>query len=266
MIELAVARLHSTADDPRDDPVVQLEGGPGLRAASPTSPGTPRVTLLDDRDYYLWDQRGTGFSTPEPRLPGERTRPRGRCSRTTDDGQDRGRTGRGQRCAACRDRLQGDGVDLNGYNTPQNAADLADLRVALGIDEWNLRGVSYGSALAMETIRSHPEGLHSVLLDSIVVPDEPFGAVRPRRRGAALVRRAGQGVRRRHHVRRTYGDLDELMADGRRRARRRRPTRARSPIPRPARTGRWRSPGEDMYAGLFRAMYDEEIIPALPLA
>ena len=71
--------------------------------------------------------------------------------------------------AACRDRLVDEGVDLNGYNTPQNAADLADLRVALGIDEWNLRGVSYGSALAIETIRSHPEGLHAVLLDSIVV-------------------------------------------------------------------------------------------------
>ena len=48
--------------------------------------------------------------------------------------------------------------------------------MALGIDEWNLRGISYGSALAIETIRNHPDGLRSVLLDSVVPPDRAGGA------------------------------------------------------------------------------------------
>jgi len=30
MISLAVAKLHSNSDEPREDPVVQLEGGPGF--------------------------------------------------------------------------------------------------------------------------------------------------------------------------------------------------------------------------------------------
>jgi pimeloyl-ACP methyl ester carboxylesterase len=54
---------------------------------------------------------------------------------------------------ACRDRLAGQGVNLAAYDTTQNAADIAGLRVALGIERWNVRGVSYGSDLACPSTR-----------------------------------------------------------------------------------------------------------------
>ena len=53
----------------------------------------------------------------------------------------------------------------------ENAADIADLRVALGIDEWNVYGVSYGSKLALVVLRDHPEGIRSVVLDSVSPPN-----------------------------------------------------------------------------------------------
>ena len=165
----------------------------------------------------------------------------------------------------CRDRLLEDGVDLDGYNTPQNAADLADLRVALGVDEWNLRGISYGSALAIETVRSHPDGIRSVLLDSIVVPDEPFGAVD---RGEAALRSFAEldaACAAEAACAEKYGSIDELMAE------------AAAQLDEEPYTGEVEDPstgeirqvqitGSDMYAGMFRAMYDETLIPVLPFA
>ena len=70
----------------------------------------------------------------------------------------------------CRDRLAATGVDLAAYNTAENAADIADLRVALGIDTWNVYGVSYGSNLALSVLRDHPQGIRSVVLDSVSPP------------------------------------------------------------------------------------------------
>jgi hypothetical protein len=49
-------------------------------------------------------------------------------------------TGRLQATAtrACHRRLVQQGIDLGSYDTTEDAADFADLRVALGIAEWNL--------------------------------------------------------------------------------------------------------------------------------
>jgi pimeloyl-ACP methyl ester carboxylesterase len=81
-------------------------------------------------------------------------------------------TGRRQVAAttACHRRLMAKGIDLSAYNTTENAADFADLRKALGIAEWDVYGVSYGSELALTLMRDHPEGIRSVTLDSVVPP------------------------------------------------------------------------------------------------
>src|SRR4029079_13921731 len=42
--------------------------------------------------------------------------------------------------AECRHRLEALGVDLSAFNTIESSADLDDLRVALGIEQWNVYG------------------------------------------------------------------------------------------------------------------------------
>jgi pimeloyl-ACP methyl ester carboxylesterase len=71
---------------------------------------------------------------------------------------------------ACRTRLASTGYDLSAYNTGENAADIADLRTAMKIDQWHVYGVSYGSDLALQLLRDHPEAIRSVVLDSVVPP------------------------------------------------------------------------------------------------
>ena len=74
---------------------------------------------------------------------------------------------------ACRARLVEDGVELDAYDTPATVLDVEDLRTALGIDEWNLFGVSYGTTVALEVVRQHPESVRSVVLDSAYPTDVP---------------------------------------------------------------------------------------------
>ena len=47
---------------------------------------------------------------------------------------------------------------------------MADLRVALGYPALNLYGVSYGTRLALTVMRTHPQGIRSVILDSVEPP------------------------------------------------------------------------------------------------
>jgi pimeloyl-ACP methyl ester carboxylesterase len=71
----------------------------------------------------------------------------------------------------CHDRLVKEGVDLAAYNTTENLADFADLRTALGKSQWNVYGTSYGTDLALTYMRQHPQGIRSVVIDSVFPPD-----------------------------------------------------------------------------------------------
>ncbi len=67
---------------------------------------------------------------------------------------------------ACRDHLVDKGHNLSVYTTGQNAADVNAIRIALGYDQLNLYGGSYGSLLAQATMRDYPDNLRSVAFNS----------------------------------------------------------------------------------------------------
>jgi pimeloyl-ACP methyl ester carboxylesterase len=74
---------------------------------------------------------------------------------------------------ACRDRLTASGVDVAAYDAAAAAADVADLRRALGIMRWNLIGFGSQSRILIEAARQDPHGVRSVVLDSPQLPDLP---------------------------------------------------------------------------------------------
>jgi pimeloyl-ACP methyl ester carboxylesterase len=157
-IALAVARLHATGPAPAPDPIVYLEGGPGGFAVADHAWWAEEMdALLADRDVILLDQRGVGYS--EPSLV---------CTELHEEPWDDD-PGTAELLAtrACHDRLVADGVDLSAFSTPAIAADVAALRTAMGFDEVNLLGVSYGTRVALAVLRDHPVGIRSVVLDSV---------------------------------------------------------------------------------------------------
>jgi pimeloyl-ACP methyl ester carboxylesterase len=170
-LRLAVAILKSTSLTPRPDPIVFVNGGPGtttvVRAAR-FATSTAWANLLAERDIILYDQRGVGLSEPEfcPSLEPETTRlPLQGPSRDAFDERMRAAFAR------CGAEMAERGVDLSQYNSVVSALDLRDLRVALGVREWNVWTGSYGARLTLEALRTGTEGIRAVVLDSPSPPN-----------------------------------------------------------------------------------------------
>jgi pimeloyl-ACP methyl ester carboxylesterase len=161
-IELGVAIVHSSSADPAPDPIFFLNGGPGgaIIAALPRfAPGFD--PLLSTRDVVFFDQRGAGWSQPALVCPETEA-----IKIAALQGKEFSLDETLAPYLACRDRLQRAGINLAAYNTVENAADVQDIRRALGYDQINLYGVSYGTMLAQAVLRDRPDHIRSVVLDS----------------------------------------------------------------------------------------------------
>ncbi len=171
-IKVAVAVFKSQSASPLPDPIVYLEGGPGgspLRAYLKS--GYFEIffqPFLQDRDLIMVDQRGTGYSQPALDCPEVYQTQIGLFDQDLSPADAEAQSD--VALTACRERLAGQGINLSAYNSAENAADLADLRHLLGYDQWNLYGISYGTRLALTIMRDHPEGLRSVVIDSVYPP------------------------------------------------------------------------------------------------
>lgn len=185
-IELAFGIVRSGAPDLADDPVVYLSGGPGQSTLELASQGFAQLyePLTANRDLVLLDQRGTGLS--EPSLA---------CDEYTDWAlesigsglpDEELEAGALDALEECHDRLADDDVDFADYNSAASAADLEDLRVALDYDQWNLYGISYGTRLAQQAMRDHPDGIRSVVLDASYPADADLYAEMPRNAERAM--------------------------------------------------------------------------------
>ncbi len=167
-IKVFVAKAPAMSATSAADPLVVLDGGPG-GAGSISYAGMLKQGVNADRDVYFVDQRGTWHADPLLNCPDfdnfgndAVSLPFSSPDTTTKDVAV---------VQQCRDRWAATGVDLSAYNTAENAADIADLRVALGIDAWDVYGVSYGTKLASVLLRDYPEGVRTVVLDSVSPPN-----------------------------------------------------------------------------------------------
>jgi pimeloyl-ACP methyl ester carboxylesterase len=183
-VRLPVAIVRSQAAEKAPDPIVHLTGGPGA-PAFPIINFVLAVDLGGPRDVIVLSQRGAVASAPNLDCPEFVDAAWARFATADPDAVEQQRFNQAVR--ACRDRLEASGVDLSSYNTITNAADVADLRVALGISEWNIWSLSYGTRLAQEVMRHHPQGVRSVVLDSTAPLDKGFG-------GTGDVRRAMDAI------------------------------------------------------------------------
>lgn len=168
-IELVFARLKSTAATP-GAPIVYLDGGPGGSGIGVAR--VPEYYRLFDAmraagDVILLSQRGTGFSSPRltcrgdgAAMPADLFASFDRMIAVLAPGS-----------LACAAELRAKGIDLSAYNTNASADDLEDLRVALGAPKISLLGFSYGTHLALATVRRHSATLERVVLAGTEGPD-----------------------------------------------------------------------------------------------
>jgi pimeloyl-ACP methyl ester carboxylesterase len=170
-IRLQFVRILSRAETPLA-PIVYLAGGPGGSGT-----GTLRserfnalLPLLEVADIVGFDQRGTGASEPADMVYQATTgypldQPGGPALYNA--------IAREQLARAIK-TMRARGIDLDGFTTEQSADDLADLANALGVEKLTLWGSSYGTHLALATVRRHPEVVDRVILAGTEGPDHSF--------------------------------------------------------------------------------------------
>ena len=168
-IRLPVAVRRATAGAP--DPLLLAQGGPGGDAFKVFSILVqPTGDLSTSRDIVIFNQRGTPYAEPELTCPETDAALADILAADSEEGERL----YNEALAACYDRLLAESIDLSAFNSLENAADVPLIARALGYDEYNFYGVSYGTLLGLHLMRNHPEGLRSVILDSVVPPDVNF--------------------------------------------------------------------------------------------
>jgi pimeloyl-ACP methyl ester carboxylesterase len=169
MIQLHVAIVHTQNRNPAPDPIVILHGGPGVYALDNMEYWLYLFNFArSDRDLIVLDQRGVGYSIPSLNCP--EAEEQWYQDWTQDLSMEISDQHYDEAMQACHDRLAAEGINLSAYTSAANAADVEDLRAALGYAEWNLYGSSYGTRLALTVMRDHPEGVRSAILDSVYPP------------------------------------------------------------------------------------------------
>jgi pimeloyl-ACP methyl ester carboxylesterase len=169
-IRIHVAVFKSTNSNPKPDPVIYVAGGGGVDQLSYSDLYLNQVGkhILKDRDFIMYNQRGANLNEPSLVCPdltnlywelaSQDLSPHEKADQRIEKRLD------------CYYDLLARGIDLTAYNTVETAADINDLRKVLGYEEINLYGTSSGTRTILTIMRNHPEGIRSVILDSVYPP------------------------------------------------------------------------------------------------
>ena len=145
----------SDAADPATPPLFRLHGGPnfqGLERNLATRGWYEQNVqpFLDAADFVVVGQRGIGSSKPTTLCD----RPEGVAVDATAEQRTRAQ----QRAAArCQEYWLAQGLDLSGFTILEAAADVNDVRLALGYDQIQIWGGSFGSHWGMTLMRAYPD-------------------------------------------------------------------------------------------------------------
>jgi pimeloyl-ACP methyl ester carboxylesterase len=166
LIQITFVRFKSTSKTPAS-PIVYLAGGPGGSGVA-AARGTRYPLFMAMRevaDVIALDQRGVGLSKPNLA-----------CRETVSFAPDKLQSREDllklyrQQARACAETFTQQGVDLTGYKTNESADDLEDLRKAIGVEKISLWAISYGTHLALATIKRHEKSLDRMILAGVEGP------------------------------------------------------------------------------------------------
>ncbi|WP_376694503.1 alpha/beta hydrolase [Wenzhouxiangella sp. EGI_FJ10409] len=171
-IELHFVRIAARGEDEdgnevevREDPVIYLTGGPGVEVEV-YAERLKDHALADGRDLYILEQRGIGYSGDFCPFFADRNRADFQADNFVDS-----QRAMFEQARACIEGAKARGVDVTGYHTFENARDIKALRMALGLGDWNVWGISYGSVLGQAYMKVDPEGIRAAVIDAIVPLD-----------------------------------------------------------------------------------------------
>jgi pimeloyl-ACP methyl ester carboxylesterase len=172
-IDLKVAVVPALNRRSSAAPLFLLAGGPGQSAMQVYVALNSAFTRINrTHAIVLLDQRGTGSSSQQscvyPEDWQEPADPLPALRKATVD---------------CLAKL---GSEVRFYTTGIAVRDLDEVRAALGFDQIDLYGGSYGTRVAELYMRRYPAHVHAVILDGVTYPQQAIGAETPQDAQRAL--------------------------------------------------------------------------------
>ncbi len=168
-IYMAFTVIESTADNPLPDPVILLPGGIGVghnQFVNTIASSSFAKQVLQNRDFIIIDVRGSGYS--HPRLCLNLNSEELMTQMNIKTGEELQRIMQ-QAFDECAEKLRKAGAEVTAYNSVEIAHDVEDLRTALGYEQWNVRGHSYGTRHSMTQIQQFPHTVRSAALSGMSV-------------------------------------------------------------------------------------------------
>nr|ART35670.1 B459 [uncultured bacterium] len=162
-IPINIVVLPATGQKREPDPLFYFAGGPGS-AATEDAPGIAQIFagIREHRDLVFVDQRGTGKSNPLNCELFDRADPRSFFGAFLPL----------EAVRKCREQLELK-ADLTLYVTNIAMDDIDDVRAALGYEQINLYGGSYGTRASLVYLRRHPQHVRTAVLHG-VAPTNQF--------------------------------------------------------------------------------------------
>lgn len=156
-ISVAILRLPAISPVADADPLFLIQGGPGGSSIDMASQIHGFFTdVRKNRDLIFVDQRGTGKSNPL------------RCEQATPEDLQLPESEQTEKylvlMKSCAEKYQHNAAF---YTTVHAVQDLDAVRIALGYDQINLWGGSYGTRVALEYARRYPQQARSIVLDGV---------------------------------------------------------------------------------------------------
>jgi pimeloyl-ACP methyl ester carboxylesterase len=172
-IELKVAVVPALNRRSTAAPMFLLAGGPGQSAMQVYVSLHSAFTRINrDHAIVLLDQRGTGSSSLQScEYPEEWQQPADPIPALR------------KATADCLAKL---GQRVRFYTTSIAVRDLEEMRAALGYEQIDLYGASYGTRVAELYMRRHPARVHAVILDGVTYPEQVIGVETPQDGESAL--------------------------------------------------------------------------------
>ena len=162
MLDLHVAVVPALSLEPQPDPFVPIAGGPGGASTEfYVAFSSAFDKIWRDRDILLLDQRGTGKSA--------------RMDCDFGDEIIEGQLSSEETIALTESCIASLPHDPRFFTTSVAVQDLEALRIALGYEQLNLYGSSYGTRVAQHFLRQYPDSTRTVILDGVAPPQIGLG-------------------------------------------------------------------------------------------
>jgi pimeloyl-ACP methyl ester carboxylesterase len=160
-IELFVTKIPSTAVAPSKHALTLINGGPGGSSVDLLVSFAPILQQVSQHmDIIVLDQRGTGRSTALD------------CENMSAD-IDPDTIDLALETKKCLDSLAFSPVS---FTTSVAVRDLENLRIAMGYEQWNIYGTSYGTRVALHYLRRYEASVRSLTLDGVLPPSISMGS------------------------------------------------------------------------------------------